>query len=76
MSRGKKPDRPTQRGRRALLIGIPAAETGLVYNGTELTGVPAGEGYTITGNTGTTSIVHNFDGKVSGPATMTMTGGR
>jgi hypothetical protein len=33
-------------------IGIPTAVSGLTYNGAEQTGVPVGEGYTITGNTG------------------------
>lgn len=31
----------------------PVAITGLIYNAAEQTGVPAGEGYTIVGNTGT-----------------------
>ncbi len=35
------------------LIDAPKAEEGLVYNGSEQTGVPEGEGYTITGNKGT-----------------------
>ncbi|MBQ8585952.1 MAG: S-layer homology domain-containing protein [Butyricicoccus sp.] len=34
-------------------IDVPAAKTGLVYKGEVQTGVPAGEGYSITGNTGT-----------------------
>ena len=35
------------------VIDAPAAATGLEYNGSEQTGVPAGEGYTVTGNTAT-----------------------
>jgi len=34
-----------------IVIDKPAAATGLVYNGTEQTGVPSGEGYTLTGET-------------------------
>lgn len=34
-------------------VKLPAAVTGLVYNETEQIGVPAGTGYTITGNTAT-----------------------
>ncbi len=34
-------------------VAVPAAETGLVYDGTTKTGVPAGEKYDISGNTGT-----------------------
>jgi hypothetical protein len=33
-------------------IDIPTAVSGLTYNGAEQTGVPEGDGYTITGNTG------------------------
>jgi hypothetical protein len=32
---------------------VPTAVTGLTYDGSEKTGVPEGEGYTITGNKGT-----------------------
>ena len=35
------------------VIDAPAPATGLEYNGSEQTGVPAGEGYTVTGNTET-----------------------
>lgn len=35
------------------VIAVPEAVTGLVYDGTEKTGVAAGTGYTLTGNTGT-----------------------
>ncbi len=34
-------------------VAVPAAETGLVYDGTTKTGVPAGDKYDISGNTGT-----------------------
>ncbi|MCB6994701.1 hypothetical protein LI177_14545, partial [bacterium 210820-DFI.6.37] len=34
-------------------ITIPIAKTGLTYTGTELTGVEAGTGYTLEGNTST-----------------------
>ena len=34
-------------------IPVPAAKTGLTYTGSELTGVKAGTGYTLTGNTAT-----------------------
>ena len=33
-------------------VAVPEAETGLVYDGTEKTGVVAGAGYTLTDNTG------------------------
>ena len=33
-------------------VAVPKAKTGLVYNGSTQTGVSAGTGYTITGNTG------------------------
>ena len=36
----------------------PSAITGLVYNGSAQTGVPAGTGYTITGNTATDAGTH------------------
>ena len=34
---------------------VPTAATGLVYNGTEQTGVPAGEGYTLSGTAAATA---------------------
>ena len=34
-------------------VAAPSAKTGLVYNTSEQTGVAEGEGYTLTGNTGT-----------------------
>lgn len=34
-------------------IALPTAATGLVFNGSAQTGVPAGKGYTVTGNTAT-----------------------
>ena len=34
-------------------VAIPSAVSGLVYNGTQQTGVPSGTGYTLTGNTAT-----------------------
>ena len=34
------------------IIAFPVAKTGLVYDGKRKTGVPEGDGYTITGNTG------------------------
>ena len=34
-------------------IDTPAAASGLIYNGSEQTGVPQGDYYTLTGNTGT-----------------------
>ena len=34
-------------------VAVPKAETGLVYNGQQQTGVAAGDNYTVTGNTAT-----------------------
>ncbi|MBO5905823.1 MAG: tyrosine-protein phosphatase, partial [Kiritimatiellae bacterium] len=39
-------------------ITAPVAVTGLVYNGSELTGVTAGTGYTLTGNTAVDAGTH------------------
>ena len=39
-------------------ISAPVAVTGLVYNGSELTGVTAGTGYTLTGNTAVDAGTH------------------
>lgn len=45
---GAEPPAPTPTS-----VEVPTAETGLVYDGTEKTGVVAGTGYTLTGNTAT-----------------------
>ncbi len=37
----------------AIKIAVPTAVSGLIYNGTEQTGVAAGTGYTLSGNTAT-----------------------
>ena len=39
-------------------VTAPVAVTGLVYNGSELTGVTAGTGYTLTGNTAVDAGTH------------------
>ena len=39
-------------------VSAPVAVTGLVYNGSELTGVTAGTGYTLTGNTAVDAGTH------------------
>jgi hypothetical protein len=50
-----------------LLVTPPAVETGLIYNGTVQTGVNAGPGYSLTGNTGTEA------GNYTATATLTDT---
>jgi len=49
-------------------VAVPDAETGLVYDGTEKTGVLAGAGYTLSGNTATNAGSYTATVTLADPA--------